>query len=172
MNEIREIVTKAVVGKGKKIIRIKENVAPRYEAFSILGCWIINHEFEACLADNNLVEIVGNFEIDIWYAYDDNTKTDIAKKVVGYTQKVKTRPIVKEVNDDSKDVLVRIIQQPTCTNAKIVDAEIEVEIVLEVVAEIIGETKMMVTVFTHIENCEPIEEDFENEINENFINPN
>ena len=52
MNEIREIVTKAIVGKGKKIIRIKDSVTPKNEAFSILGCWIINHEFEAPLIDN------------------------------------------------------------------------------------------------------------------------
>jgi len=59
MNEIREIVTKAIVGKGKKIIRIKDSVTPKNEAFSILGCWIINHEFEATLIDNK-VEVAGN----------------------------------------------------------------------------------------------------------------
>lgn len=171
MNEIREIVTKAIVGKGKKLIRIKENVEPRYEAFSILGVWVINHEFEAALTDNNRVEMIGNFEINIWYSYDDNTKTDIAKKIVGYTQTVNTRQIVKEVNDNSQDVIVRIIQQPTCTNAKLVNSDIEVEIVFEVVAEVIGETKMMVTVFTQMESYEPIDDNFENEINENFIHP-
>ena len=171
MNEIREIVTKAIVGKGKKLIRIKENVEPRYDAFSILGVWVINHEFEAALTDNNRVEMIGNFEINIWYSYDDNTKTDIAKKIVGYTQTVNTRQIVKEVNDNSQDVIVRIIQQPTCTNAKLVNSDIEVEIVFEVVAEVIGETKMMVTVFTQMESYEPIDDNFENEINENFIHP-
>jgi spore coat protein E len=172
MNEIREIVTKAIVGKGKKTIRIKENVIPRYEAFSILGVWVINHEFEAALSDNNRVELVGNFEINIWFSHDDNTKTDIAKKVVGYTNTINTRQIVKEVNANSQDVIVRIVQQPTCTNAKIVNSEIEVDIVFEVVAEVIGETKMMVTVFTQMESYEPIDDNFENEINENFIQPN
>jgi spore coat protein E len=170
MNEIREIVTKAVVGKGKKILRIKELVAPRNEAFSILGCWIINHEFEANLVELNKVELIGNFEINIWYAFDDNTKTDIAKKIVAYTESIKARQIVKEVNNDNKDVIVRILQQPTCTNAKIKDSEIEVDIVFEVVAEIIGETKMMVTVFSAIESMDPLDDDFENEINENFMN--
>ena len=28
MNEIREIVTKAVVGKGKKLIRLQNNIVP------------------------------------------------------------------------------------------------------------------------------------------------
>jgi len=168
MNEIREIVTKAVVGKGKKIIRINDVVTPNNEAFSILGCWVINHEFEATLEDNK-VELVGNFEANIWYAYDDNTKTDIAKQVIGYSEVIRVRQIVKEVNSSQKDVIVRILQQPTCTNARINNSTLELEIIFEVVAEVIGETKMMVTVFTPADCCEPIDDDFENEINEDFI---
>ena len=116
MNEIREIVTKAIVGKGKKIIRIKDSVTPKNEAFSILCCLIINQEFEVTLIDNK-VEVAGNFEANIWYSYDENTKTDIAKKIIGYSEVIKTRQIVKEVSSDSRDVIVRILQQPTCTNA-------------------------------------------------------
>lgn len=171
MNEIREIVIKAIVGKGKKIIRIKDSVTPKNEAFSILGCWIINHEFEATLIDNK-VEVAGNFEANIWYSYDENTKTDIAKKIIGYSEVIKTRQIVKEVSSDSRDVIVRILQQPTCTNAKITDSGLELEIVFEVVAEVIGETKMMVTVFTSVDSVETLEDDFENEIDENFMNVN
>ncbi|NLM32085.1 MAG: outer spore coat protein CotE [Acholeplasmataceae bacterium] len=171
MNEIREIVTKAIVGKGKKIIRIKDSVTPKNEVFSILGCWIINHEFEATLIDNK-VEVAGNFEANIWYSYDENTKTDIAKKIIGYSEVIKTRQIVKEVSSDSRDVIVRILQQPTCTNAKITDSGLELEIVFEVVAEVIGETKMMVTVFTSVDSVETLEDDFENEIDENFMNVN
>jgi len=169
MNEIREIVTKAIIGKGKKIIRINDVVTPMNEPFSILGCWIINHEFEANLV-NNLVELVGNFEVNIWYSYDNNTKTDVARNIVNYTEVVKTRQIVKEVNNDSRDVIVRILQQPTCTNAKINNNTMELDIIFEVMAEIIGETKMMVTVFTSIDSVDAIEEDFENEIDENFMN--
>lgn len=136
-----------------------------------MGCWIINHEFEATLIDNK-VEVAGNFEANIWYSYDENTKTDIAKKIIGYSEVIKTRQIVKEVSSDSRDVIVRILQQPTCTNAKITDSGLELEIVFEVVAEVIGETKMMVTVFTSVDSVETLEDDFENEIDENFMNVN
>lgn len=169
MNEIREIVTKAVASKGRKIIRLTDVVTPNRDPFSILGCWVINHEFEACLADDR-VEVIGSFEINIWYAYDNNTATDIAKKVVGYTEVVKTRQLVKDLCSNTRDVIVRVLQQPTCTNARIVDQNIEVDIIFEVIAEIIGETKMVVTVLTPNETCEALDDDFENEINENFIN--
>ena len=51
-NCIREIVTKAIVGKGKKLIRIKNCVTTENAPYSILGCWIINHNFNATLDDD------------------------------------------------------------------------------------------------------------------------
>ena len=63
MNEIREIVTKTVIGKGKKLIRLEESILPVNEPFSILGCWIINHDFSATLTDN-LVNLEGTFEVN------------------------------------------------------------------------------------------------------------
>lgn len=173
MNEIREIVTKAVVGKGKKIIRINNLVTPSNEAFSILGCWVINHEFEGSLIDGNKVGITGNFEINIWYAYDNNTKTEIAKKIVEYEDVIRTKQIVSDVSNTTKDIIIRVLQQPTCTNAKIEENGIEVEIIFEVVGEIIGETKMLVTVFqNNNEMIDTADDDFENEIDENFIKTN
>ena len=169
MNEIREIVTKAVIAKGKKNIKIKAVVVPSNDTFSILGCWVINHGFTATL-DNDCVVIDGNFEINIWYAYDENSKTDIAREVQKYSDKIKTRQIVKNVNS-TKDVIVRVLQQPTCTNASITENGIEVEVVLEEAVDVIGETKIAVTAFTNIDP-DTLDDSFENEINENFINEN
>lgn len=169
MNEIREIVTKAVIAKGKKTIRLKSIVTPSNDTFSILGCWVINHGFTATL-EQDCVLIDGNFEINIWYAYDENSKTEIAREVQNYTDSIKTRQIVKNVNS-TKDVIVRVLQQPTCTNASITENGIEVEVVLEEAVDVIGETKIAVTAFTNIDP-DTLDDSFENEINENFINEN
>ncbi|HHU81115.1 MAG: outer spore coat protein CotE [Bacilli bacterium] len=168
MSEIREIVTRAVVGKGKKLFRLKQLVTPSNEAFSVLGCWIINHEFEAT-KNGNKVDVSGNFEINIWYSYDDNTKTDIARRITSYQETVKVREVIKDNLGSSTDVMARILQQPTCTNARIVGNDIEIEVIFEVLVEVIGVTKMMVTVFNNPDNIETIDDDFENEINEDFI---
>ncbi len=171
MNEIREIVTKAVVGKGKKLIRIQNNVIPTNEPYSILGCWIINHEFTATL-DGDLVKVDGNYEINIWYSYDHNAATDIARADIVYNEVIKTRQIVCDVNNSSKDVIVRVCQHPTCTNAAITEDGICVDIIIELIVEVIGETKMIVTVFAPTDVTEEYEDDFENEIDENFLNTN
>ena len=44
MNEVREIVTKAVVAKGKKAMHITHVIETSVHPYSILGCWIINSD--------------------------------------------------------------------------------------------------------------------------------
>ena len=43
MANYREIVTKAVVGKGKKHFVNQSTVTPEVVPTTILGCWVINH---------------------------------------------------------------------------------------------------------------------------------
>lgn len=39
----KEIVTKAVIGKGKKHFKNTYNILVEHNANTILGCWVINH---------------------------------------------------------------------------------------------------------------------------------
>jgi spore coat protein E len=43
MSNYKEIVTKAVIGKGKKYFKNKYSVKSEVVPSTILGCWIINH---------------------------------------------------------------------------------------------------------------------------------
>lgn len=43
MSSFKEIVTKAVVGKGKKSFTTDHTLELENEPSTILGCWIINH---------------------------------------------------------------------------------------------------------------------------------
>ena len=167
-NCIREIVTKAIVGKGKKLIRIKNCVTTENAPYSILGCWIINHNFNATL-DDDFVCINGSYEINIWYSYDNNKVTELSKEEFKYNEIIKTRQIINDIDRDSRDVIVRTLQQPTCVNACINENGVEIEVVLELLAEVIGEATMIVTVYPKEEIHEEYDDDFENEINENFI---
>lgn len=168
MNEIREIVTRAVVAKGKKVFNIVENVKTNEKPYSILGCWVINHEFEATKL-NNTVKLDGEFEINIWYSTNNNTRTDIIRETITYKKDIETKTIVKDYLENSDDILARIIQHPTVTNAKILDDFIEVDITFEIVAEIIGETKMKVTVFKEVENWEEEIDTLDMELDEDFL---
>lgn len=168
MNEIREIVTRAVVAKGKKVFNLVEKVKTKEKPYSILGCWIINHEFEASKI-NEVVKLDGEFEINIWFSTNNNTKTDIIRETITYKKDITTKTVVKNYLENTDDILARIIQHPTVTNAKITDDYVQVDITFEIIAEIIGETKMKVTVFKETENWEEEIDTLDMDINENFI---
>ena len=167
MNEVREIVTKAIVAKGKKYISLSYNIPSNRDPYSILGCWVINHEFEA-LRNDDLVEINGIFEVNIWYSTEENMKTDVIREKVAYKKDIKVKRIVNEYLKNTDDVLVKILKHPTVTNAKIIDGEIKIDVDIEILAEVIGETKMQVTVFTPVTQEEDID-DLDIEVNEDFL---
>lgn len=168
MNEVREIVTRAVVAKGKKTMHINHFIKNNVHPYSILGCWIINHEFEAEM-NGDMVDLTGQFEINIWYSSLENTRTEVLREKVNYKKDIKVKQIVKEYMENSDDVLAKILQHPTVNNARIVDDEIEVDISFEILAEVIGETKMQITVFTQNEVNDDDITDIDMEINEEFL---
>ena len=55
MNDVREIVTRAVLAKGRKILKLKETVLLTNDVSSILGCWIINHQFTTTLDGKEVI---------------------------------------------------------------------------------------------------------------------
>ena len=122
----KEIVTKAVVGKGKKYFKNSYNLLVDNNVNTILGCWVINHEFKGSVKDDK-VSIDGKCDINIWYSYDDDKKTGVATKTVSYSELVS----VKTKNDTSlagSDIIVRVLKQPTCTNVTAKDDVIDFDI--------------------------------------------
>jgi len=172
MNEIREIVTKAIVEKGKKTIRFVEKVNTTNPAESVLGCWVLNHSFQA-EKTNDGVLVQGIFEVNIWYSFNGNSQTEVIKEMINYQQDIKTKRKINEYHDKNIDVIVRMIQPPVCSDVKIVDNLIEIEVLLEVAAEVIGETKMRVTVLDQVPNYDNDDDDdmeeFNGKINQQFL---
>ena len=46
MASFKEIVTKAVVGKGKKYFKNNYSIEVQDKPTTVLGCWVINHKFK------------------------------------------------------------------------------------------------------------------------------
>ena len=86
-----------------------------------------------------------------------------------YKKEIITKTVVKDYLENTDDILARIVQHPTVTNAKIADNMVQVDITFEIIAEIIGETKMKVTVFKELENWEEEIDTIDMDINENFL---
>lgn len=147
MGEYREIITKAVVAKGRKFTKSNHTICPDNSPSSILGCWIINHTYEAEKIGKT-VEICGYYDINVWYSYNDNTQTEVVTERVEYTDTVKLKYRDPDCLDDH-DVIARVLQQPNCIEAVISPNgnKIIVHVEREFLVEVIGETKIVVEVF-------------------------
>lgn len=149
MGEYREIITKAVVAKGRKFTKSNHTICPKHSPSSILGCWIINHTYEADKIGKK-VEINGCYDINVWYSYNDNTQTEVVTEKVEYTDVVKLKYRDPDCLDDH-DVIARVLQQPNCLEAVISPNgnKIIVHVEREFLVEVIGETKICVEVHSH-----------------------
>ena len=78
MSNYKEIVTKAVVSKGKKLFTSTNNVMVNNPS-TILGCWVINHKFKG-YKTNDKIGVSGTYDVNIWYSYDNDSKTAVVNK--------------------------------------------------------------------------------------------
>lgn len=138
----REIVTKAVIGKGKKKYKDTYEIVVDNKPSTILGCWIINHNFSAH-EEAGKIKIDGSFDANVWYSYDSDTKTAVTNKLITYSTleelNVPTEGVV------NKDIIIRSLKQPTCTSAKEDGNIIRLEIEKELGIEIVGDTKVKIS---------------------------
>ena len=60
----KEIVTKAIIGKGKKYYKNTYTVDTENIPTTVLGCWVINHKFKGSEVSGKIV-IDGSFDVNI-----------------------------------------------------------------------------------------------------------
>lgn len=166
----KEIVTKAVIGKGKKKYKDNYQITVEHEPSTVLGCWIINHNFQA-QEKNDKIAIEGSFDANVWYSYDNDTKTTVVTKNITYTAEESLT--VEQKGIDNKDIIIRSLKQPTCTSAKEEGKIINLEIEKELGIEIIGDTKVKISLVEEEEVWDNLDDKKTSEldkINTNYIN--
>jgi len=158
MGEYREIITKAVVAKGRKFTQSNHTICPTHNPTSILGCWIINHKYEAKKVGKT-VEVHGYYDVNVWYSFNDNTKTEVVTERVEYCDVIKLKYRDPDCLDDH-DVIARVLQQPNCVEAVISPNgnKIIVHVEREFLVEVIGETKVCVAI--HPGQCDCDDDDW------------
>jgi len=164
----KEIVTKAVVGKAKKNSVSKFVVRPEETPDTILGCWVINHNFEG-RNQNGVVSINGAFDVNVWYSYNNDTKTAVSTKRFNYEDKMNIRLKDGARLNDASEIIVRSLNQPTVTDVKINNGDVNLSIEKELGVEIVGNTMIKVSVEDDPDDYEVLEdlddEEVDNEIN-------
>ena len=107
----KEIVTKAVIAKGKKDFKDVYTVTTEIEPTTVLGCWVINHNFKGYPSAGKIV-IDGSFDVNIWYSFDNDTKTNVISKTITYSDTTSVKSKENELTGDTV-VIVRSLKQHT-----------------------------------------------------------
>jgi spore coat protein E len=158
MANYKEIVTKTVIGKAKKTSKDNVIINPEQKPNTVLGCWVINHNFSG-LNDHGIVKLNGTYDINVWYSYDSDHKTAVTTKSFSYNDSMNV-PVKNntEFNDDA-EIIVRSLKQPTVSDVKINDGNVELLIEKEMGVEIVGESKIKVTIEDDEDDYEEIFDD-------------
>lgn len=181
MANFREIVTKTVIGKGKKTFSNKYTLTPVEKPNTILGCWVINHNFMGYKSGDK-IKVEGSCDVNIWYSYDNDTKTIVAKDTINYNELLNvTRKNNADLSDDEQ-IIVRSLRQPSCVDVKVADNNIEYEISKELGIEIVGDAKVRIAIdenedewdeiHDEEEVVQEVEKQINNDVKENFIEEN
>lgn len=180
MANYREIVTKTVLGKGKKLFTNHYSLTPEEVPSTILGCWVINHKFEG-VKEQNKIRVRGTSDVNIWYSYDNNTKTLVSKQTITYDELLNVNKRRESNINDNSEVIVESLKDPTCTKVEIKDGKIEYDIEKELGIEIVGDAKVRIAIDDSEDEWEEILEEHEEkdiiseidkEVKENFIKEN
>ncbi len=154
----KEIVTKAVIGKGKKTKSEEYVIETNEKIDNVLGCWVINHNFRGSVSNNTII-VSGNFDVNIWYSYNNNSKTNVMIKKFSYEYPMNVN--IKENASLTKDseIIVRTLEQPSVVDVSIENNNIHLTIEKQMGVEVIGDTTVRVSVEDTFDDYEEIEED-------------
>ena len=178
MASYREIVTKTVIGKGKKTFSNHYTLVPTELPTTILGCWIINHKFNG-FKEGDKVRVQGSCDVNIWYSYDNDTKTIVSRQTIQYDELLAIGKKAESDISNNEEVIVRSLKQPICSKVDIVNNNIEYDVEKELGIEIVGDAKVRIVVDEEEDEWDEIlDEDEEEElmkeigenVDENFIN--
>ena len=177
MASYKEIVTKAVIGKGKKYFKNNYTIEAANKPSTVLGCWVINHKFKGYKSGEK-IGVDGSYDVNIWYSYENDSKTTVVNKQIKYNEIFNVKAKQEADLTGDTDIIVRTLKQPTCSKVDITeDGNISFDIEKELGVEVVGETKMKIAIEEEEEPwddldeevTENIEKEIDDNVNENFV---
>lgn len=168
MTSYKEIVTKAIIGKCKKKSNASFEIECDEKPNTILGCWVINHTFAGHI-NKEKINLNGSFDINVWYSYDNDTKTSVVTRKFNYSDIMNVSLKNNAKLDEKSEILVECLKQPTVTDVKINNGLVNLNVEKELGVEIIGNTTVKVAVEDDFDEYEEIfDSENEKELNINI----
>lgn len=158
MASFKEIVTKAIIGKAKKTSVNSFTITPELKPDTILGCWVINHRFNG-VNNGGIVNIDGNFDVNVWYSYDNDTRTAVSTQTFNYQDRMPVHLKDNATLTNKEEIIVRSLKQPTVTNVSVMDGVVKLNVEKELGVEVVGDTKIKVSIEEEEDDYEVINDE-------------
>ncbi|MCH5167331.1 MAG: outer spore coat protein CotE [Erysipelotrichales bacterium] len=163
----KEIVTKAVIGKGKKTITEEREINLGQNIDNVLGCWVINHSFSGNVVNDSIV-VSGNYDVNVWYSCNNNTKTNVIIKNFNYQVPMKVKLKENSKLNKNSEIIVRSLNQPSVSDVELENGVIKLIVDKQMGVEVIGDTIVRVSVEDEMDEYEEIIDD-DIEVNEDYL---
>ena len=160
---IREIYTKAIVAKGKKLSKNSYTFKSNENVYEILSTYIANHKYEAVIK-NKVPKVIGQYDLFIFVSLNDGSDTSIIKNTINYIDEMQVNKKEDREYETSDTIKARCMNYPKVLSTNIEQNNISVEIEKEMQIEISGETCIKVEV-----KNDDLDELEEMNINSHFI---
>lgn len=159
---LKEIVTKAVVSKGKIVDSSEMEFVVNDNINKVIGCWVINHNYLSVLEEDK-VFASGYYDVHIWYAINNSSDTLVYKTTVNYKHEFVLDN--NKFNRDECEYKLYCLEYPACSNLELNNNTISLKVKKTLALDVIGESKLLV----QVSDGGNREEDSSLGINPNFI---
>lgn len=142
----REILTKAIIAKGEKLIHESRTIDTNEAVSKVLGCWIINHSY-VVKKDGQKVFIEGTYDAYFWYGYNNDTNCGLHNEKFNFEYEIPYTFTQEKIElTDSNEIKATTNKNPTCVAMNFDNSKINIEVDFKYSIDIIGETKLKIKV--------------------------
>lgn len=131
---------------------------------NFLSPTVITHKFKG-YKTNDKIGVSGSYDVNIWYSYDNDSKTAVVNKNISYDDLFNVRLRENADLSSDTDIIVRTLKQPSCSGVNINNKKIVFDIEKELGVEVVGETKVKIA----IEEDEDPWDDIDDELSDKDI---
>lgn len=121
----------------------------------------MTHKFKGYIQGDDVV-VDGSFDINLWYSYDNDTKTNVINKTIKYNEIINVKTKL-DVDFNDSEIIVRALKQPSCGNVQIDGNTINFDIEKELGIEVVGDTKVKIMVEEDEDKWEVFDDTFTEE---------
>ena len=136
---------------------------------NFLSPTVITHTFKG-YNSNGKVAVNGSYDVNVWYSYDNNTKTNVIARTFNYSDIINVN--LKDKLTDGNEIIVRSLTAPSASDVFVEGNTLKLTVEKELGVEIVGDIKVKINVLDDYDDYEEDNSNLTDDINidEDYLN--